>query len=118
MTERERFEYQENRIRLMIERGCTCEVCGKPLHLGNLQIAHRIPKAKRYLKQYGKEVIHHPLNLATVCSLKCNDAVLLDPKTHPIEAAELIRRIRHDALLEFARQKETLEYNLEQLGMK
>ena len=95
MTERERFEYQENRIRLMIERGCTCEVCGKPLHLGNLQLAHRIPKAKRYLKLYGKEVIHHPLNLATVCSLKCNDAVLLDPKTHPIEAAELIRRIKN-----------------------
>jgi 5-methylcytosine-specific restriction endonuclease McrA len=95
MTERERFEYQENRIRLMIERGCVCEVCGKPLHLGNLQLAHRIPKAKRYLKKYGKEVIHHPLNLATVCSLKCNDAVLLDPKTHPIEAAELIRRIKN-----------------------
>jgi 5-methylcytosine-specific restriction endonuclease McrA len=97
MTERERFEYQENRIRLMVERGCTCEVCGKHLDCGNLQLAHRIPKRKIYLKQYGKEVIHHPLNLATVCSLKCNDAVLLDPKTHPIEAQELIRKIK-DAL--------------------
>ena len=93
MTERERFVYQENRIRLMVERGCKCEVCGKPLHLGNLQLAHRIPKSKGYLKKYGKEVIHHPLNLATVCSLKCNGAVLLDLTTPPIEARELIRRI-------------------------
>jgi ketosteroid isomerase-like protein len=48
------------------------------------------------LKQYGKEVINHPLNLATVCSLKCNDAVLLDPKTHPIEARELIEKIKEE----------------------
>jgi len=93
MTERERFIYQENRMRLMIERGCKCEVCGKPLHLGNLQLAHRLPSTKGYLKMYGKEVIHNPLNLATVCSLKCNDAVLTDPKTHPIEAQELIEKI-------------------------
>jgi hypothetical protein len=93
MTERERLDYQENRIRLMVERGCKCEVCGKPLHLGNLQLAHRIASTKGYLKQYGNNVIHHPLNLATVCSLKCNDAVLLDPKTHPIEAQALIEKI-------------------------
>jgi hypothetical protein len=97
VTEKERFKYQDERILLMFKRGCRCEVCGEPLHLSNLQIAHRIPKAKNYLKKYGKEVIHHPLNLATVCSLKCNDAVLLDPKTHPIEAQELIRKIK-DAL--------------------
>jgi len=96
MTERERFVYQENRIRLMVERGCKCEVCGKPLHLGNLQLAHICPATKGYLKKYGKEVIHHPLNLATVCSLKCNDAVLLDPKTHPIEAKELIEKIKEE----------------------
>ena len=94
MNERERFEYQENRIRLMVERGCTCEVCGKHLDYGNLQLAHRIASTKGYLKKYGKDVIHHPLNLATVCSLKCNDAVLLDPKTHPIEAQELIEKIK------------------------
>ena len=84
-------------MRLMIDRGCKCEVCGKPLHLGNLQLAHICPATKDYLKKYGKDVIHHPLNLATVCSLKCNDAVLLDPKTHPIEAQELVRKIK-DAL--------------------
>ena len=66
------------------------------MHPGNLQLAHKIPATKGYLKRYGKEVIHHPLNLATVCSLKCNDAVLLDPKTHPIEAEELIRRIKNE----------------------
>ena len=64
------------------------------MHLGKVQLAHICPATKSYLKKYGKEVIHHPLNLATVCSLKCNDAVLLDPKTHPIEAKELIDRIK------------------------
>jgi hypothetical protein len=77
----------------MIERGCKCEVCGAELHIGNCQLAHRIPSTKYNLKKYGKKVIHSTLNLATVCCLKCNDAVLLSPATHPLEAEELIRRI-------------------------
>lgn len=36
MMERERLEYQENRIRLMVECGCKCEVCGEMLHIGNI----------------------------------------------------------------------------------
>ena len=86
-------------MRLMLDRGCKCEVCGKPLHLGNLQLAHICPATKGYLKKYGKDVINHPLNLATVCSLKCNDDVLLDPKTHPIEAQELMEKIKESLCL-------------------
>lgn len=73
-----------------------CENCGKPVMFSNMQTGHKIPQHKRYIEMYGEEVIHHPLNLAMVCSLKCNDAVLLDPKTHPIEAKELIERIKED----------------------
>ncbi|MHC1623303.1 MAG: hypothetical protein ACXQTR_01780 [Candidatus Methanospirareceae archaeon] len=80
----------------MAKCGCHCEVCGKPVTLQTAQLAHRIPKTKGYIKRYGSEVIHHDLNIAVVCSLRCNSAVLLDPSTHPIEAQDLVQRIRHD----------------------
>ena len=86
MTEREGFDYQENRIRLDGERGCKCEGMWESRCTSATLQRSQNTESKSYLKQYGKEVIHPPLNLATVCSLKCNDAVLLDPKTHPIEA--------------------------------
>lgn len=91
MTERERLDAWEQKIALIERAGGRCEVCGASLT--HPQVAHRIPKFKRYLKRWGKAVIHHPLNLAVVCSLKCNSAVLLDPATHPIEAEELIDKI-------------------------
>ena len=91
MTDRERFEASEQKLALIERAGGMCEVCGASLT--HPQIAHRIPKFKRYLKKWGKEVIHHPFNLAIVCSLRCNSAVLLDPATRPIEAEQLIQRI-------------------------
>jgi Fe2+ or Zn2+ uptake regulation protein len=94
MTERKRIEYQEKKIEILNKRGWLCEKCGKPLDVRNAQLAHRIPQTKGYLKQYGKDVIHHELNMACVCSLGCNSAILLDPKTHPIEAKELIEKIK------------------------
>ena len=73
-----------------------CENCGKPVMFANMQIGHKIPQYKRYIEMYGEDIIHHPLNLAMVCSNRCNDAVLLDPKTHPIEAQELIEKIKEE----------------------
>ena len=32
--------------------------------------------------------------------MKCNDAVLLHPKTHPIEAKELIEKIKEELKME------------------
>lgn len=91
MTDRERLDAWEQKLALIERAGGVCEVCGASLT--HPQIAHRIPKFKRYLKKWGKEVIHHPFNLAIVCSLRCNSAVLLDPATRPIEAEQLIQRI-------------------------
>jgi hypothetical protein len=91
MTDRERLDAWEQKLALIEQAGGVCEVCGASLT--HPQIAHRIPKFKRYLKKWGKEVIHHPFNLAIVCSLRCNSAVLLDPATRPIEAEQLIQRI-------------------------
>ena len=58
-----------------------CEVCGKPLVFGRPQLAHRIPDTKIYQKMYGNDILSHELNLALVCSLKCNSSVLIDKKT-------------------------------------
>ena len=69
-------------------------MCNQPLALSDCQLAHRIPQTKYNLRTYGKTVLHHEYNLAAVCSLRCNSAVLLSPATHPIEAAKLIERIQ------------------------
>ncbi len=98
--EKEKEEMIEKKLYLLNKTGWRCEVCGKRLTLDNAQLAHRIPQTKAYIKKYGKQIIHHELNLACVCSLRCNSAVLLDPKTHPVEALELIEKIREALLAE------------------
>lgn len=73
-----------------------CGVCGELINPYTCQLAHRIPKTKFYLKLYGKKIIHHEFNMIAVCSLKCNSAVLCDPKTRPVEAQALIEEIKKD----------------------
>ena len=82
--------------RICEKQGYRCSVCGRPVTLFNCQLAHRIPATKSYLKKYGKDIIHADKNLVGVCSLRCNDAVLLDPKTNPIKAEKLIEELRMD----------------------
>jgi len=96
MKERDKLEAIEKKQKIIAERGFRCEVCGKPVSYQTASLAHRIPKAKSYLKRYGEDIIHHRMNLAVVCSLRCNSAVLLDPKTHPIESDELIKKIKEE----------------------
>lgn len=71
-----------------------CKVCGKPLCFGQGQIAHRIKNSKMYLKLYGDEVINHPYNLVSVCSLKCNASVDVGYKDELVK--ELVERITKD----------------------
>lgn len=94
MTGLEKLEAYEMKIRICNEQKNRCKVCGEFMYFP--QIAHRIPKTKAYLKRWGKEIIHHRLNLVAVCGLRCNAAVLLDPATHPIEAEALVEQIRSD----------------------
>ena len=75
MTERETDAYREQRALILLRANWQCEVCGAPLDDGNTQLAHRIPQRKHWVKAYGKDVIHHPANLAATCSEKCNAAV-------------------------------------------
>ena len=94
--DRKSQEILEMKIYLLAKQGGRCEKCERPLALSDCQLAHRIPQTKYNLKTYGKTVLHHEFNLAAVCSLGCNSAVLLSPATHPIEAKALIGRIQDD----------------------
>ena len=94
--DRKSQEIIEMKIYLLAKNGGQCEVCHQPLALSDCQLAHRIPQTKYNLRAYGKNVMHHEYNLAAVCSLGCNSAVLLSPATHPIEAKALIGRIQDD----------------------
>ena len=96
MTLRERIEKIEQKTRMLNACGWKCEVCGKPLTLDGCQMAHRIPQYDRYIKQYGKKVIHHRFNLKCVCSESCNASVQMKPDTQPILADELVKLIQED----------------------
>jgi hypothetical protein len=86
MTDRQKLDIAEKRLAIFEKAGWTCEVCDKPLQSGQPQLAHRISQSVVNRRKYGDEVIHHAFNLAPVCSLKCNSAVLIDHKTEAREA--------------------------------
>ena len=96
MNERQSFKLYESRVRLFNRSGGKCEVCGEPILFHECQLAHRIPQTKANLKLYGKTVIHHDLNIAVVCSLACNSAVLINRATRPVEADELLQKIHKE----------------------
>lgn len=54
--------------------GGRCTVCGKLLDYSTAQGAHRIANTQANRRKWGAFIIDHPLNVAMVCSLKCNDA--------------------------------------------
>lgn len=62
------------RATAMATCGGRCAVCGKSLDYSTAQGAHRIADTKANRRKWGSFIIDHPLNVAMVCSLKCNDA--------------------------------------------
>lgn len=91
MSERISFEISESKERVFHRAGWRCEVCGRPiLDLGTPQLGHRIAQSKMNLKKYGDAIIHHSLNMAATCSLKCNAAVSI---RSPGDVEPLVDRI-------------------------
>ena len=68
MTEAEKWQRQ----RALASCGGVCEVCSKTLTTSTWQGAHRIANTQANRKKWGDFIIDHPLNIAIVCSLKCN----------------------------------------------
>lgn len=77
---------RETRMKVIIRDMYTCQRCGKQPSINGLQVAHRIhdgeqsldglqdrfpDKSRKWIKD---NIIDHPLNLVTTCSLDCNSS--------------------------------------------
>lgn len=91
MTGREQLTLDDTRREVGARDGWRCRFCGCA-DQSRLQLAHRVPKDKRYLRRWGPLVIHHALNLVLTCDT-CNYKAEVDPKTRPIEADQIIAEI-------------------------
>ena len=92
MTNRESLELAELKEEMFKEVDYRCEVCGKSVYAyGTPQLAHRIAQTKGNIKRYGLQVIHNRLNLAPVCSLRCNDKCNIGNK--PEQVKKLVDKI-------------------------
>jgi hypothetical protein len=84
--------YDKIKMSLYLATDGACEVCGKLTNFNDGQLAHKIAKSKWALKKYGSEVIDSRENLAFVCSLHCNSAVLV---TADLQIENLVNRIKN-----------------------
>lgn len=96
MTDREQLAYERTRLMVYNRAHGRCEVCGKPIEYHTYQMGHRIPQRRHFVKKYGKAIIHHHLNMAATCSLRCNNAVSIG--NHPIAIEELVSQIQEDII--------------------
>jgi hypothetical protein len=83
MTQKQIEQYQ---IRYNLD-SYQCQKCGNRA----TQIAHRCAKTKTNYKVYGKDVIDHNMNLASVCGLSCNSS--FNCANRPLKAERLVNLI-------------------------
>lgn len=97
MNEAEKWQRQL----ALAQSGGVCEICGAPLV--QMQGAHRIANTQTNRAKYGSFVIDHPLNIAIVCSLACNQSCNIG--NNPGESLKLIKRIVERELLRYGGNK-------------
>ena len=99
-TERSMTETQEQqRLYALAISGGVCEACKKELTGRQPQGAHRIANTQANRAKWGALIIDHPLNIAIVCSLKCNHACNIG--NNPGESLKLAQKIIEKELLKF-----------------
>lgn len=96
MTECERLDYLEKRMYVYNRSGGICEIpgCNNHIEYDTYQMAHIISKGKVNMRLYGKEVIHHPLNIKATCGDACNRAASCGAHTEEIRL--LVEKIRQE----------------------
>ena len=95
------YEDQLERVKLFIEYDwkCQAENCNNDIReYGTPQLGHIINQSNEYIKKFGKEVIHHKLNVLPTCSLKCNRKVSICGKHLLIE--KHVKKIKKKIALE------------------
>lgn len=90
MSTRKNWEIYETQVKVFVRDDWKCVVCGRP---GN-QCAHILPQDKLHIAKYGTEIIHHPENLLTTCSLKCNSKVEINGRSQPLRAEKHAQKIK------------------------
>ena len=96
------FKEQEQRLEIFRRDGWVCQNCGMRLSHPRAvpQIAHILNQNKVNIKLYGKELIHHPLNLKSACGLLCNQKLSIYGKYGTIQKhVEKIQKAIDDKVL-------------------
>jgi hypothetical protein len=73
---------------ILISQKGRCAKCGAILNDGTIcDLAHILPQRKWLINKYGKDIIHHPLNMKVTChNDNCNSGVQMSPnKTALVE---------------------------------
>ena len=99
MNEAEKWQRQL----ALASSGGVCEVCGKTLTTSNWQGAHRIANTVANRCKWGNWIIDHPLNIAIVCSLKCNQVCNIGYNEG--ECLRLVQRIVQKELQRFPEEE-------------
>ena len=88
MTFYEIQKIQEMKERKMIEQHGVCPGCECSFRHGDrTELAHILPQRKWIIQKYGKEIVHHDLNMKLTHHGFCNSAVQISPnKTEIVEA--------------------------------
>jgi 5-methylcytosine-specific restriction endonuclease McrA len=94
MTLDEQEKISKMRADKLVEQNFKCAYCGKGFCISDkIELSHIIPQRKYLIKLYGKEIIHHELNMKLCHAGECNSGVQLSPnKTELVEAhVEMIK---------------------------
>ena len=94
-------DYEEKKTKLLVEQNGKCFHCKKTFSSrSGVQLAHRLIKSKANIKLFGLEIIDHVLNLRATHGGACNDAVIINRATKPVEANALIEEIKNSIIEE------------------
>ena len=89
-------EAQEEREAIYLRDHGRCQTCGKRVAWGDSELAHRIANTDSNRKQWGDEIIDSPLNKATTCRGRCNDAQNIG--NDPEKCRDLVERIKREGI--------------------
>lgn len=99
MTYDEQEKILQIRLRKIKEQDYRCASCFKKFELGDtIELSHIIPQRKWLIQKYGKEIIHHEMNMTLCHAGECNSNIQMSPnKTELVEAhVESIKEKIHE----------------------